>query len=149
MSRDMLRDVNLSLRSGSVAQCPKSNRAIECTRALLEFYIYAQFKSHDDATLTYMEDTLPHFHTFKDVVLLRRAGNEAKAKANALRMELMEKRKVGKKTYVKTWTPSRKWCEMNAWRDDLSCKIDVSEKFDGDFILPKIHLLSHWVQQIP
>jgi len=96
-----------------------------------------------------MEDTLPHFHRFKDVVLLRRAGNEAKAKANALRMELMEKRKVGKKTYVKTWTPSRKWCEMNAWRDDLSRKIDVSEKFDGDFILPKIHLVSHWVQQIP
>jgi hypothetical protein len=62
--------------------------------ALLEFYMYARYKSHDDATLSYMEEALHRFHTFKDVFLLGRAGKKAKAKANALRTELVKKRKV-------------------------------------------------------
>jgi hypothetical protein len=33
--------VTQALRGGSAAQCPIFNRAIECTRALLEFYMYA------------------------------------------------------------------------------------------------------------
>jgi len=75
-----------SLRGGNHAQRPIFNPPIECTRALLEFYMYARYKSHDDATLSYMEDTLHHFDTFKDVILLGRAGKPAKAKPNALRM---------------------------------------------------------------
>jgi hypothetical protein len=41
-----------------------------------------------------MEDALHCFHTFKDVFLFGQAGKEAKAKANALRTELVKKRKV-------------------------------------------------------
>jgi hypothetical protein len=37
---------------------------------------------------------------------------------------------------------------MNAWRDYNSLKIDVSEELDGDFNFSKIHLMSHWVEQI-
>jgi len=84
MSRYLLGVVTQSLRGGNPAQRPKFNCAIECTQALLEFYMYARYKSHDDATLSYMEDALPPFHTFKDVFFLGRAGKMAKAKANAL-----------------------------------------------------------------
>jgi len=52
--------------------------------------MYAQYKSHHDATLTYMEDTLHRFHTIKDVFLLGQAGKKAKAKVNALRMGLVK-----------------------------------------------------------
>jgi len=38
-----------------------------------------------------MEDALCHFHTIKDVFLLRQAGNKAKAKANAPTTELVKK----------------------------------------------------------
>ena len=67
MSRYLLGVVTQSPRVGSPAQRPVSNRTIECTWALLEFSMYARYKSHDDATLSYMEDALHHFHTFKDV----------------------------------------------------------------------------------
>jgi len=50
------------------------NCAIECTRELLEFYMYARYKYQDDAALSYMEDALHRYHTFKDVFLLGRAG---------------------------------------------------------------------------
>jgi hypothetical protein len=110
--------------------------------------MYAQYKSHDDAILSYMEDALCGFHTFKDVFLLGRAGKKAKAKANALRMELVKKRKVDEETNAETWTPSKKRRETNAWRDYISHKIDVSKELDAAFNFPKIHVMSHWVGQI-
>ena len=68
--------------------------------------MYVRYKSHDDATLSYMEDALHRFHTFKDVFLLGPASKKAKAKANALKMQLVKKQKVDEETYAETWTPS-------------------------------------------
>jgi len=127
MSPYLLEVVTQLLQRGSPAQRPIINHAIECTRALLEFYMYARYKSHDDATLSYMEDALHCFHTVKDVFLLGRAGKKVKARANALRTELVKKQKVDKETNAETWTLSKKWCEMNAWRDYISHEIDVSK----------------------
>jgi len=91
ISQDLLGVVTESLRGGSPTQHPMFNRTIECTWAMLELYMYARCKSHNDATLCYMEDTLRHFLSFKHGCLLRRAGKYAKAKANALRTELLKK----------------------------------------------------------
>jgi len=149
ISQYLLGVVTQPLRGGSPVQRPIFNRAIECTLALLEFYMYAQYKSHDDATLSYMEDAWHHFHTFKDVFLIGRVGKKVKAKAIALRTELVKKRKVDEETNAETWTPSKKRREMNAWRDYISHKMDVSKELDSaDFNFPKIHLMSHWVGQI-
>jgi len=147
-SRYLLGVVPQSLRGGSPAQHPIFNRAIECTQALVEFYMYARYKSHDDATLSYMDDAWHRFHTLKDVFLLGRAGKKAKAKANALRTELVKKRRVDEETNAETRTPSKKRGKINARWDYISHKIDVSKELDADFNFPKIHLRSHWVKQI-
>jgi hypothetical protein len=149
MSWYLIGVVTQSLRGGSPAQRPILTRPIECTRALLEFNMYARYKSHDDATLSYMEDALCCFHTFKDVFLLGQAGEKAKAKANALRTELVKKRQVDEKTNAEIWTPFKKGRPMNAWRDYISHEIDVSTELNANFNFPKIHLMSHWVEQIP
>jgi hypothetical protein len=148
MSRYLLGVVTQSLQGGSPAQRPIFNPAIECTRALLEFYMYARYKSHDDATSSYMENALHRFHTVKEVFLLGRAGKKAMVKANALRMELVKKRKVHEETNAETWTASKKRREMDAWQDCISHEIDVSKELDADFNFPKIHLMSHCVEQI-
>jgi len=110
--------------------------------------MYALYKFHDDGTLSYMEGALHRFHTFKDVFLLGRAGKKAKAKANALRTELVIKRKVDEETNAETWTLSKKWHEMNALWDYISHEIDVSKELDADIKFPTIYLMSHWVEQI-
>ena len=104
--------------------------------------MYARYKSHDDATLSYMEDALHLFHTFKDVFLLGRSSTIEKTKANALRTELMNKRKVHKETNAQTWTPSQKQHIMNSWRNSTSHEIDPSKELDGDFNISKIHWMS-------
>jgi hypothetical protein len=60
----------------------------------------------------------------------------------------MKKRKEDEETNAETWMPSKKRREMNACRDDISHEIDVSKELDADFNSPKIHLMSHWVEQI-
>jgi hypothetical protein len=96
MSQYLLGVVTQSLQGGCHAQRPIFNRVILGTWVLLEFYMYGRYKSHDYATLSYMQDALHRVHTFKDVFLLRRAGNMTKAKAKALRIELVKERKVDK-----------------------------------------------------
>jgi hypothetical protein len=96
---------------------------------LLEFYMYARYASHDDATLSYMEDTLYHFHTFKIVFLPGHASKTAKTKANVLRTELMQKGKVDKETNAETWTPSKKLNVMKAGRNSISRQIHQQKTF--------------------
>jgi hypothetical protein len=110
--------------------------------------MYAQYKSHDDATLSYIEDALHCFHTFKDVFLLRRAGKKAKAKATALRTELVKKRKVDEETNAETRTLSNMRDKINALWDYLSHDIDIYKKLDVDFNFLKIHMMSHWAKQV-
>jgi len=38
--------------------------------------MYARYKSHNDATLSYIKDALHRFHIFKDVFLLWRASKK-------------------------------------------------------------------------
>jgi hypothetical protein len=121
---------------------------MEGTRALFGFYMYAQYKYHHNATLSYMGDALHRFPTFKDVCLLRRACKEANAQGNALRTEVVKTRKVDKKTNVDTRTLSKTWHEMNHRRKFLRHEIDGSKELDADFNFVKVHLISHWVEQI-
>ena len=148
MSRYLLGVVTQSLRGRSPAERPIFNRAIECTRALSDFNMYARYISHDDATLSYMEDALHRFHTFNDVFLLGPAGKKVKAKTNALRTELVKKRKIDEETNAETGTPSKMQREMNAWWDYINHKIDVPKELDADFNFPELHLMSHLDEQI-
>ncbi|KAG2069256.1 hypothetical protein BDR04DRAFT_1128943 [Suillus decipiens] len=44
-------------------------KVITCFRALLDFIYLAQYPSHDDHTLQYLEDALDLYHTNKDVLV--------------------------------------------------------------------------------
>jgi hypothetical protein len=95
-----------------------------------------------------MEGALHCLDTFKDVFLLGRASKKGKAKVNAPSTELVKKRKAEEETNATTWTLSKKRRELNARRDHISHKIDVSNELDAYFNFPKIYLMSHWVEQI-
>jgi len=125
MSTYLLGGVTQSPRGGKPAQCPRTNHTIQCTRTLLEFYMYARYKSHDDATLSYMADDFDGFHTLNYVFLFGRAGIMGKVKVNTLGTELVKKRKVDKETKTATWTLSQKQRETNAGRDYISHEMNI------------------------
>jgi len=37
---------------------------------------------------------------------------------------------------------------MNVWQDHISPQVDISKELDANFNFPKIHLMSHWADQI-
>jgi len=133
-------------------RCPTRHRifkrAIESTWALFEFYMYARYKSDDDATLSFMEDALHCFHSFKDFFWLGRAGKILKARANALGTKLVNQWKVDNETSVETGMPSEMLREMNSSLDYIRHGIDVPKKLDADVNFLKINFMSHWVEQI-
>jgi len=71
-----------------------------------------------------------------------------KAKGNGLRTELVKKQKVDEESHAETWKVSKTWSEMNIWQDYISHEIVVSKELDANFNFPKIHLMSHFVEQI-
>jgi len=148
LSRDLLGVQAGSLHDGITAHCPKFNCAIECTQPLLEFYIHAQYESHDDAILSYMEDALRRFRTFKDGFLLQFADKNANAKPTTLWRELVQKGNVGMETNAETRTLSKMLHERKDWWDYISHKIYVCKKLDANSNFPNIHLMSHWAEQI-
>jgi hypothetical protein len=95
-----------------------------------------------------MDDALHHFHTLKELCFVGRAGTKAKAKPNALRTELMKKRKGDKGTNAETLTPSKKQLKINTSQDYISHEIDILNVLDADFKCPKIHLIYHCTQEI-
>jgi len=70
------------------------------------------------------------------------------AKANALRMELVKKGKADEETNTETWTQSKKWREMNTWRDYICHEIVISKELHAEFNIGKINLMSYWAKQI-
>ena len=96
-----------------------------------------------------MDDALHRVHTFKDVFIPGQSRKTAKVKVNAPKTELLKKWKVDEKTNAETWTPSKNQREMNVWRDHISHEMDDSKVLGADFNFPMIHLMSHWVEQIP
>jgi len=51
----------------SVSQRDIFKQAIECSRALMEFYFYSQYDSHNEQTLGLMSTALQGFNNSKDV----------------------------------------------------------------------------------
>ena len=63
------------------------------------------------------------------------------AKANALSTELVENRKVDKKTHAETWTLYNQQSETTAWWDYICHVIDVSKELDANIDFPNIPLM--------
>ena len=59
----------VALRQPDSRQVIPFKRVLECVRALVDFNMMAQYRSHTDETMVYMEDYLGRFHHMKDVFL--------------------------------------------------------------------------------
>jgi len=65
----ILRVLAMALRQPGGAQVIPFKRALRCVRALVDFNMMAQYRSHTSDTIAYMEDYLHQFHKLKDIFL--------------------------------------------------------------------------------
>ena len=128
------------------SQVQEFNTAIQCVRSMTDFYLMTQYDSHTDKTVSYMQKYLGEFHETKGIFLCYRAGKGAKrAAAEAHKVLLREQTE----TSVKGLTALEK-AKLHQ-EDALECQNLVDEilREGAHYNFPKMHLISHYAEQIP
>ena len=82
LGRCILGVLAVALRQPGGAQAIPFKRALRCVRALINFNMMAQYRSHIPDTIAYMEDYLDQFHRMKDVFLEFRVTKRTQAKVD-------------------------------------------------------------------
>lgn len=124
-------------------------RAISCVRHLTDFHLYAQYRRHTDATVKYMANSLRLFHQTKDVFLQYRAGKTVRKEAkDAIRL-MSDRQRETFATNRPNMTPAARKRQLE--RDQKERAIHLQELLEekAHYNIPKIHLLSHYADQIP
>jgi DNA-directed RNA polymerase subunit N (RpoN/RPB10)/oligoribonuclease (3'-5' exoribonuclease) len=150
LGRILLPVFSAALWGPTSSEKPKFTQAILCVKAMIHFHLMAQYRSHTDSTIQYMEDYLDEFHRHKDVFHQYRAGKRAKRKAEKLRAELTKESKAEREA-TEGWdnlsrtAKSRQLNEDKTWIES-QVKSLVEEESDFNFI--KLHLLTHFSEHV-
>ena len=67
LGRGILGVLAMALRQPGGAQAIPFKCALKSVRALVDFNMMAQYRSHTPDTIAYMEDYLDQFHRMKDI----------------------------------------------------------------------------------
>jgi hypothetical protein len=136
-----------SLRRPTPVQQGPFRDALRCVRALVDFSLMAQYQSHTEDTLGYMEQYLKDFHRYKDVFqefrTSKRTREEADANDEQLRLDL--ERNLKEAGRVTTSKRRRLLVENRAQRDEEREEIHRSK---SHFNFIKLHLLVHYCSHV-
>jgi len=147
---------------GTISKDPKTQhtfeKAIACVAALVEFHVMAQYKSHNEHTIGYLEEYLQRFHKEKDVFLEFRISKADKKKSKA-------DRKLAKAKALAEAAAAEAAKAAALDDDDIESSAEEYEppadrlgphadedgakrSMQPHFNFPKIHLLLHYMEQI-
>ena len=122
------------------------NKAIRCMRTMSDFYLLTRYTSHTDQTVSYMRKYLQGFHVTKDVFLRFCADKKTKRAAAAAHKTLLDEQ-TQESVQALTVSETAKARQNNTLqRRDL---VDEILREVAHYNFPKIHLISHFAEQIP
>jgi len=129
----------VALRQPGGAQVIPFKHALGCVRALVDFNMMAQYRSHTSDTIAYMEDYLDPFHKLKDIFLEFRVTKRTQDKVDKQGKEIRRQRAL----VIKRVAPSlwRRMRNANRQEENDLCLDLVHGESHFNFI--KMHLLSH------
>jgi hypothetical protein len=134
----------VSLRGIHNRHRESAGKVIRATKALVEFFFYCQYRSHNQDTLNDMQHCLKAFHDNKSVYLHFRASKTQRAKVADTMKKLRGERDKGRLFLNST---QRKRYDDD-WRHKLTEKEMELMESCADFAFPKLHLVEHFVAQI-
>jgi hypothetical protein len=149
MSTFLLAVLRNALHGPTSAERGVFDRAILCTRALLEFFFYASYTSHDEATLNMMDNALRRFHQHRDVFLRYRAGKRVAAGARDRRAELAGERDADLAQMRRDGaTAHALQVAHHDWRAFIDAEVVDCEEGAAHWNFPKLHLMLHFCDQV-
>ena len=96
----------VALTQPDSTQVQHFKRALTCVGSLLDFTMMAQYLSHTDETIQYMENYANQFHQTKVIFLGFRISKETQAKADKLCKELRRERTLVNWSVARSKRPS-------------------------------------------
>jgi len=144
LGRCLLGVLAVALRQPDSTQVIPFKRALGCVRALVDFNMMAQYRSHTDETMAYMEDYLGRFHEMKDIFLEFRVSKSTRAKIDQQRKELRRERaQINQRV-----APSeRRRVRDDDREEENDRRMDLIHT-ESHFNFIKMHLLSHFGDHI-
>jgi hypothetical protein len=147
ISRYLLGVVTNTLRSPSPLEKPIFDNVIQCTRALLEFYLYCRYPTHNTETLDLMDQCLRWFHKYKSVFLQFRPYKKATQQCKQLLKNLNSERDIDMEKYQNLTATQRK-LRLDEWNEWIKSEVENKLEEDSSFNFPKLHLMSHFRHSI-
>ena len=136
-----------ALRRPSPAQSGPFRQALLCVRALADFSLMAQYRSHTQETLGYMEQYLKDFHRYKEVFqefrTTKRTREEADDNDERLRLELERELKSAGRV-----TTARRRRLQDANRAHRAGEREDILRSQSHFNFIKLHLLVHYSSHV-
>ena len=122
------------------------NKAISCVRNITDFYLMTQYPSYTDMTISYLQEYLRKFHRTKEVFLRFRADKKTKKAATEAHKLLLKEQVLQVSGQKLSTSEKAKTRNENAFeRQEL---MDEMLKEGAHYNFPKIHLISHYAEQI-
>ena len=147
MTRFLVGVTRNALRNPTAAEKAPFESVVECTRALIGFYMYCQYESHDEDMLNLMENALRRFHETKGVFLQFRIGKRLAAEAKDKRAELCKERDAELRANSLKSAAYRQRIR-DTWKVTIETEMAEYIEEGTDFNFPKIHLMQHFGEQI-
>jgi len=144
LGRCLLGVLAVALRQPGSAQLIPFKRALRFVRALVDFNMMAQYRSHTAETITYMEDYLDTFHKMKDIFLEFRVTKRIRAKIDEQRRELRHDRPKTRERIA----PSKRRRMRDPEREEETERCMDLIFCESHFNFIKMHLLSHFCDHI-
>ena len=134
----------MALRQPGGAQAIPFKPALRCVRALIDFNMIAQYRSHTPDTIAYMEEYLDQFHRMKDIFLEFRVTKRTQAKVDKQRKEIRRQRALMRERVA----TSQRWRIRDDHRDEEDAlRMDMIHG-ESHFNFIKMHLVSHFCDHI-
>ncbi|KAF8459684.1 hypothetical protein BDZ91DRAFT_785668 [Kalaharituber pfeilii] len=121
------------------------SKAIKAVRYLSDFCLMAQYPSHTQETVTYMKNYLTKFHEYSDVFIEFRARKAAKKHAKKAAKELALDQAT---LYDYFKTATQKANLRKEHREERAALVQDIVQCNSSFNFPKLHLLSHYAEQV-
>ena len=138
-----------ALRDPSSSQKGEFHEAMECARALTEFFFYSRYDLHDDETLNLMDDALQRFHDYKSVFARWRVGKEVSEEGKEMRKECNEKRDDELDQMRRDGASAKQLQNVkDYWKAETNDQIANFLSQNGNYHFPKIHQMIHFREQI-
>jgi len=144
LGRCLLGVLAVALRQPDSRQVIPFKHALNCVRALVNFNMMAQFRSHTPQTIPYMEEYLARFHSMKDIFLEFRVSKRTRAKVDKQRKELRHQRAQSNMRVAPSKRPRRLVYDRD---EENELRMDMIHT-ESHFNFVKMHLPSHFSDHI-